>query len=369
MRLISIFGCLTVLVAMIWLTSAPVKAADNTTYQTYLPLVFTPRSAEFYNVGQDLAGETDEFLEKMLDMMQAGKVHSVRMPFRWRLIEPEQGEFEWDHHDSVVAQTRAHNIEIMGVLVSTPSWANGRTKDNTPNGHDSDAYPPLDSADFTNYAAQLAERYAGQVDKWVVFNEPNLDKFWRPEPDPQRYVDMLCDAYIAIKAANPNATVIGGALSGNGINMGWEPPRSQNFLNEMYLYNAQNCYDILAVHPYVYPTTPVGLLQQRLNDTRDLMAQNNDNSPLWINEIGWADSPDAWQQPTVTQDQMAAWLNQVYGRLHGIERIYWYNFKDVGIEPIDDEELHFGLVNYDFTPKPAYEAFLTHTGGKLPQPR
>ena len=348
---------------LVLVNNAHAEANTTTTHELYFPLIFTKQSAEFYNVGQDLAGETDEFLAKMLDKMDSANVHSVRMPFRWRLIQPRQGTFDWNHHDDVVAQTLAHDIEIMGVLVDTPSWANGRTASNTPSGHDAGAYPPTNSADFTHYAARIAERYAGKVDKWVIFNEPNIPKFWRPQPDAERYAELLCDAYTAIKQANPNATVIGGALAGNGINMGWEPRDSQNYLQKLYDHGAQNCYDILAIHPYVYPTTPISILQGHIDETRSLMANYDDRSPLWINEIGWADSPDAWQQPTVSQHQMGAWLTQVYTRLQRIERIYWYNFKDVGIEPLD-EELHFGLLNYDFTPKPAYEAFLQLTGGE-----
>ena len=51
--------------------------------------------------------------------------------------------------------------------------------------------------------------YKGRVKAIEVWNEQNLHYEWGNEPlDPNRYVDMLCKAYQAIKAADPNMVVI-----------------------------------------------------------------------------------------------------------------------------------------------------------------
>jgi hypothetical protein len=45
-----------------------------------------------------------------------------------------------------------------------------------------------------------------------VWNEPNAATFWNPSPDPAAYTQLLQAAYPAIKAADPNGTVIGGVV-------------------------------------------------------------------------------------------------------------------------------------------------------------
>lgn len=76
----------------------------------------------------------------------------------------------------------------------------------------------------TNYhkefASKLAALAAQGVDAIEVWNEPNLDREYggsgNGQVNPENYANMLREAYGAIKAANPNTLVIGGATAPTG---------------------------------------------------------------------------------------------------------------------------------------------------------
>lgn len=76
-------------------------------------------------------------------------------------------------------------------------------------------------ASDTNYhkefAAALASLARQGVEAIEVWNEPNLDReYGGSYVNPENYANMLREAYIAIKAANPNTIVIGGAAAPTG---------------------------------------------------------------------------------------------------------------------------------------------------------
>jgi hypothetical protein len=77
-------------------------------------------------------------------------------------------------------------------------------------------------SDFATFAASLATALP-TVHRFIVGNEPNLNRFWMPQfaagggdVAAPAYEAMLAQTYDALKAASPTATVIGGALSPRG---------------------------------------------------------------------------------------------------------------------------------------------------------
>jgi hypothetical protein len=75
---------------------------------------------------------------------------------------------------------------------------------------------------FVSYAVALVKALP-QVRTVIVGNEPNLNLFWLPQFDDSggdaaapAYERLLADAYDALKAADPELTVVGGAVSPRG---------------------------------------------------------------------------------------------------------------------------------------------------------
>lgn len=65
---------------------------------------------------------------------------------------------------------------------------------------------------------------------------------------------------------------------------------------------------------------------------------------------------------TVTEERQAEFLPRTYliALSHGVQRIFWYNFRSSEREP-DEREDHFGIVRKDLSPKPGFIAYRTLT--------
>ncbi len=77
-------------------------------------------------------------------------------------------------------------------------------------------------ADFASFAASLA-RSLPSVSRFIVGNEPNLNRFWMPQYADDgsdlaapAYEALLAQTYDALKSVSPGLTVIGGAVSPRG---------------------------------------------------------------------------------------------------------------------------------------------------------
>ena len=132
----------------------------------------------------------------------------VRMPFSWKDIEETRGVLTWAQTDGWVSRARAQGRKILGTVTYTPPWAQH------PNCSAHPCAPALDKYQaFAGFAAKAAKRYKGKVDAWEVWNEPNEQHFWKPNPQPAGYAQLLKKTYAAIKYANSSATVVFGGLS------------------------------------------------------------------------------------------------------------------------------------------------------------
>ena len=80
-----------------------------------------------------------------------------------------------------------------------------------------------DQSNFAQYAATIARRNSSILD-FIVGNEPNLNRFWLPQFNPDgsdaaapAYESLLARTYDALKTVDPQIQVIGGAVSPRGI--------------------------------------------------------------------------------------------------------------------------------------------------------
>jgi hypothetical protein len=117
-------------------------------------------------------------------------------------------------------------------------------------------------ADFVSYAAALA-RALPTVHRFIVGNEPNLNRFWMPQfgaggvdVAAPAYEALLAQAYDALKAVSPSITVIGGALSPRGNDSVASRKHSPTtFIRDLGLAyrqtgRARPIMDAFSLHPY-----------------------------------------------------------------------------------------------------------------------
>ena len=71
--------------------------------------------------------------------------------------------------------------------------------------YDHGQLPRSDSARaaFARFASAAARHFRGQGVIWEIWNEPNIEQFWKPEPDAQAYALLALETARAVRAADP----------------------------------------------------------------------------------------------------------------------------------------------------------------------
>ena len=127
--------------------------------------------------------------------------------------------------------------------------------------------------------------------------------------------------------------------------------------------------DVLAAHPYPWNgwPTPDKWHDKLVDDIRAAMAAKGLSLPIWYTEVGAVQNDaDAsvilsGLKPTgrgLTRADYAAYLVKLHAHAFakGIERVFWYNYRD-RTTATTDAEAHFGLRDYWGFPKPGYLAY------------
>jgi hypothetical protein len=131
------------------------------------------------------------------------------------------------------------------------------------------------------------------VRTYEIWNEPNIQQFWQPAPNPGFYSAMLKDAYASIKAVQPDSTVISGGLAPSDTSDGDYSPI--DFLTAMYGDGVKGSFDALGYHAYSFPaladTYEPWSGWSQMNETspsiRSVMTAHGDGAKqIWITEVG-----------------------------------------------------------------------------------
>lgn len=288
-------------------------------------------------------------------LMQDAGVQVVRMDFNWDMLNPTPDEWMFDDYDSVVKIGRAHNLEFLGILDYVSWWAS--SAQSSQDWRVRLYSEPLNNYDFAHYTYAVVNHFKNDVHVWQIWNEPNTQGFWKPNPNPAHYVALLQEAYLAAKYADPDAVVLFAGMSSNGIEGNDASGLASNFIENAYQAGARGYFDAMAIHPYMLPNSGIDTLREKISAARAVMNQHGDDKiPLWLTEIGVPSDVPWWQTaPLQTPDDVANWLGQVYTKLWDLTpTIFWYELQD---RDSDNAEDHFGILRADFSPKPAYNVF------------
>lgn len=307
--------------------------------------------------------------DEMLRLASEAEFDAVVQVFSWLEIEPTREEWHWEYPDFVVRAAGHYGLDLIVRLDRQPFWATELAVDG--------AAPPDNLDDYASFAGTVAQRYQGQIRGYIVWNEPNLAKEWggRP-PDPAAYTELLRRAYEAIKAADPEATVVSAGLASTN-HQNDEAMDDRVFLEAMYQAGARDYFDALGAHPYgfAYPPgdpqgTHDGLNLARLLDLREIMEAHGDgDKPIWITELGWTTAgvgEGSWL--TVTPQQQADYLTGAWRRAREWPWLQVFTVWNLsqgprperveGLPPTD-EMAGYSLLDESGEPRPAYHALRT----------
>lgn len=294
--------------------------------------------------------------ERDLDLIAAAGFKFVRMDFSWGGTERKQGEYTWTDYDELTANLEKRGLRALYIL----DYSNGLYEDTIVSrdpisGKESrsTAAPrkPESWAAFARWAAAAAKHFQGRRIIWEIWNEPNIG-FWRPEPNVNDYTQLVLATGKALKAADPQATLIAPASSG----FPW------TFFEKLFAGGALEHLDAVSVHPYRSYSQGPETAEKDYRRLRGLIARyapaHKKNLPIISGEWGYA----SHAKGGVSLDTQAAFIarQQLANLYHGVPLSIWYDWKNDGSDTNYNEH-NFGTVTQNLNPKPAYTAVQTLT--------
>jgi hypothetical protein len=304
---------------------------------------------------------SDADVNQTFDKMLATGVRAVRLMIPWAGVEQVQGQFNWTNVDRTVNAAVARNMAVMGIINATPAWA---VVPNAPpiTGR------PASPAQYAEFAEAVAARYAGKVSAYEIWNEPNGAQFFAPTPDPAGYTELLKAAYPKVKAADPNATVVGGAL-GSVTDWGTWLMNPVTFTQRMYAAGAKGFFDALSFHPYQYTlkfSDGYPIANSPMNQVmamRQIMLANGDGAKkIWASEYGVPmTAANEATQAAFIGDLMTKWQEMPYA---GPVMIHTTRDRRTGSS---DPEDVFGVFRTDWSAKPSQQTMKSAIADGIPK--
>lgn len=305
--------------------------------------------------------------------LKALGVRWVRTDLRWSVVEATaKGSYDLAAADALVDLARANGIEVLWVVHGTPAWAR-------PSGGAA-AGPPADLADWRDFLTAMVGHFSGarSVRHWEIWNEPNLNGFWRGTYTPAQFAAVHNAAYDAIKAADPGATVISAGLSSVPSTDAATPPAyvgAKDFLAAMYAAGLRTRSDAIGMHPYSRPFLPgstlgyTGFEIMRSGIQAQLKTANADAAkPIWITEFGAPTNVASGAWEAMSEDDQRRSLEEAFDLCAGYAwagPIFWYGYQDRGGAAADPENW-YGAFRPDGSAKPVAAAFAALRTGSAP---
>ncbi len=295
--------------------------------------------------------------ERDLGLMAAAGIKFIRMDFAWSEIETNKGKYNWSDYDRLLNNLERHGLRAILILdYSNPLYESTVTSPNPltgqPNETAASPQHPESIEAFARFAAASARHFHGRHVLWEIWNEPN-GNFWAPKPNAEQYTALALATARAIRAAEPDATIIGPASAG----FPWD------FLETFLKSGVLQYLDAVSVHPYRDPHQPPETAATDFERLRALIKQytpTDRKTPIPILSGEWGYSTFTGGVSLEVQAAYAA-RQQLSNLLEGVPLSIWYDWRNDGPDSKENEH-NFGLMLPNLKPKPSYLAIqkLTH---------
>jgi hypothetical protein len=313
-----------------------------------------------------------------LERLRAGGVTWIREDFRWDQLEPVRGANDWRLSDNLMTAAATAGVDVLALIDYSAPWASS-----DPSGNGDILYPPRDPDDYAAFARQVVERYGAGGAFWAlhpeltprplraieVWNEPYGRWFWKPNPDPPAYAQLVRRTSAAVRQVDPQIDVLaaGDLLQArtDGAIVGW----LESLLDADP--GLGDAIDAWSVHPYPgprdlgpYDAPKPRFAFSRLTMSRDIAAARGASKPFWITEVGWSTGPG--DPEGVSEERQAEYTTGAVRRAigeWGVERIFLYSW---GKSKAPREQRDYTFRRADNSARPAWDALRALIGGAEP---
>ena len=258
--------------------------------------------------------------------------HLIRYDMIWESVERSKGIYDFSVYDRLLEQMSAQSIRPMFIL----DYGNHLYGDSL------SARTPKSREAFAKFAAAAAARYRGKNVIWEIWNEPNIERFWSPEPNPYEYLLLVIDAATAIRSEDSEAYIVSGAVSGIDI----------SFLETCIRHGMLNYVDAVSVHPYrrERPETVLPDYEKLWTLIRKYQPAGK-NVSLVSGEWGYTTMLGRSEEEQARYFPRMMMVNAYAG----IDFSIWYDFRDDGMDRRNGEH-NYGLYRFDGREKPVLAA-------------
>lgn len=282
-----------------------------------------------------------------------------RIEIKWSVVDRCNGTYDWSVYDDDIAAAARRRLRTLATLAYSPrcrrppAWSDKWGPDT-----------PRRRAAYAAFARATALRYRGRVSAYELWNEPNVEIFWRPAPNVPDYVALVKGAYARIKAVDPDALVLAGATA--------PAPNSSHridevtFIQRAYGRGVAGSFDAWSHHPYSSPMRPSRTHPQNswfqmccgAPSIRSTMDANGDaGKRIWGTEFG---APTARVSPAEQAGQIreayTVWRSYAWAGV-----LFAYTLRDNTGFSGDT----YGLLRADWRRKPAFAAYEDVAGARF----
>ncbi len=317
---------------------------------------------------------------QLAQVAAGGGANLLRFTLDWWNVEPSRDHWDenwWARYQRLYDALIARGIRPLITIASTPPWARNPIYAACGKRRGCE-YPPAEWMDeeWAEFAGEVARRFPNSA-AIEIWNEPNLKGFFKPNPNPWRYAQMVRAAYYGIKIANPSMKVVVGALAptqtteGDLLNGIVKMPL-RTFLDAAYGANPsiKGHFDALSFHS-VIQRLEYGAESEWAKfwwDVRSIRDKWGDaDKPIWLTETGLTTEG----AERVNELEQAVGLFRQYRRVMTMpdaEAIVIHTLADRVELPAGDFNRGYGLIRswQPWAPKLAFCAFAGRVPGGTP---
>jgi len=267
-----------------------------------------------------------EWFAQKLDRVRDLGSDSVFLEVFWDVFEPSKGQFNFDFYDDAIDVCRNKDMVVIAGIWTAPEWAR------TPGLLHS---PPTRVEDFAEavraFTRHNVEKHGSYIRYYQLWNEPNYNLYWQPNPDVKTYVTMVNLAYDRIHQEQPEAVVIQGAICDDDV----ATVPGADFLKAMYQLGIKK--DMISMHCYQSGPSFVQSLREVMK------AEGDEQTPIAVTELGW---DDRWGGKGRMSEILQDYISQVKA-LSYVDNVIIYQLQD-------NPSNRMGLIDLYGTEKPAY---------------
>jgi hypothetical protein len=327
-----------------------------------------------WNVAWRVGGDGDEFNQLTIAAVQDSGFGWVRLQVAWSQFEPEPDGWDPAPVDAVVDAYSAAGINILIVVVKAPQWAIDPAS----------RQMLTDWAEFEQLMRFLSDRYKGRVQAWEIWNEQNLASEVGGTVRPKDYLELLKAGSTGVRDGDPDALVLFGGLTPNGLNDPFVAYDDVQYLQLIYGLNdgeISQYFDILALQlngthnapDWMFPESPgdeagyndhPSYYFRRGAQLRQVMLDHGDDAkPVWITNFGWTTAntaPGYEYGVNNTDEEVAQYLTRAFeiatAEWDFVTGAFVWNLNWSTLDDPDEAFTPWSAMNSDWSPRPAFDA-------------